>query len=51
MGRPLVPARFCGEVRAGTAFVASPAPTSLDSRYFGAVPISTLTVVRSLWTF
>jgi type IV secretory pathway protease TraF len=51
MGRPLMPARFCGELPAGTAFVATPAPFSFDSRYFGTVPLSTLTVVRPLWTF
>lgn len=51
LGRPLVPAHFCGELPAGRAFVATPAPFSFDSRYFGAVPVSTLTVVRPLWTF
>jgi conjugative transfer signal peptidase TraF len=51
MGRPLMPARFCGELPAGTAFVATPTTLSFDSRYFGAVPLSTLTVVRPLWTF
>jgi conjugative transfer signal peptidase TraF len=51
VGRPLLPARFCGELSPGTAFVGTPAPFSFDSRYFGAVPLSTLTVVRPLWTF
>ena len=32
-----------------SSFVA--APLSFDSRYFGPVPLSTLTVVKPLWTF
>jgi conjugative transfer signal peptidase TraF len=51
LGRPLVRAHFCGELTEGAAFVATPAPFSFDSRYFGAVPLSTVTVVRPLWTF
>jgi conjugative transfer signal peptidase TraF len=50
-GLPLAPARFCGELPPGKAFVATSAPLSFDSRYFGTVPLSTLTVVRPLWTF
>jgi type IV secretory pathway protease TraF len=50
-GRPLAPARFCGGLPPGAAFVATPAPFSFDTRYFGAVPLSTLIVVRPLWTF
>jgi conjugative transfer signal peptidase TraF len=41
---------FCGPVPQGQAFVATAAPLSLDSRYFGPVPLSTLTVVTPLWT-
>lgn len=38
LGRPLPPPyRFCGVVPAGVGFVATPAPTSLDSRFFGPV--------------
>jgi conjugative transfer signal peptidase TraF len=33
----------CGVVPEGKVFLASQAPNSLDSRYFGAVPITTLT--------
>jgi conjugative transfer signal peptidase TraF len=50
-GRPLAPARFCGHLATGAAFVATSASLSFDSRYFGPVPLSTLTVVRPLWTF
>jgi conjugative transfer signal peptidase TraF len=50
IGRPLPPFDFCGKVPAGTAFVATPHPSSLDSRYFGPVPLSDLTVVTALWT-
>lgn len=50
VGRSLPPFRFCGRVPRGMAFVATPAPSSLDSRYFGPVPVSALTVARPLWT-
>jgi len=50
IGRPLPAFGFCGRVAAGTAFVATPVASSLDSRYFGPVPISTLTVACPLWT-
>jgi conjugative transfer signal peptidase TraF len=50
-GRTLDPYLFCGDVPAGQAFVATPAPLSFDSRYFGPVPLATLTVVRPLWTY
>jgi conjugative transfer signal peptidase TraF len=51
LGRPLPVFDFCGAVAPGTAFVATSAPSSLDSRYFGPVPLSALTVARPLWTF
>lgn len=51
LGRSLEPYRFCGEVPAGEAFLATSAPLSFDSRYFGPVPLSTLTVVTPLWTY
>ena len=50
IGRPLPAFGFCGPVPAGTAFVATPVASSLDSRYFGPVPLSALTVVSPLWT-
>lgn len=50
VGRPLPVFRFCGPVPAGMAFVATPVPSSLDSRYFGPVPLGALTVARPLWT-
>ena len=50
-GRPLPsPFPFCDTVPPGAAFVAGHGPSSLDSRYFGPVPLSTLTVVVPLWT-
>ena len=48
-GRPLPVYRFCDTVGPGQAFVATSAPLSFDSRYFGPVAISTLTVVTPLW--
>ena len=50
IGRPLPTFEFCGPVTPGTAFVATPVPSSLDSRYFGPVPLSVLTVATPLWT-
>ena len=50
-GRTLPLFRYCGPVPRGTAFVATPAPSSLDSRYFGPVPLDALTVARPLWIF
>jgi len=51
-GRPLPPPyRFCGLVPPGEAFVAGHGPSSLDSRYFGPVPLRTLTVAVPLWTY
>lgn len=50
VGRPLPMFDFCGKVPAGTAFVATPHPSSLDSRYFGPLPLSDLTVATPLWT-
>jgi conjugative transfer signal peptidase TraF len=41
---------FCDTVPPGAAFVAGHGPSSLDSRYFGPVRLSTLTVVVPLWT-
>jgi type IV secretory pathway protease TraF len=49
LGRALLPYHFCGEVPEGQAFVITQAPRSFDSRYFGPVPLSTLTVVKPLW--
>jgi len=49
--RPLpAPFPLCGSVPAGFAIVATTAESSLDSRYFGPVAISQLTVAESLWT-
>ncbi len=50
-GRPLVPFRFCGVVASGQAFVATRAPLSYDSRYFGPVPIASMSVVVPVWTY
>ena len=50
-GRPLAPYRFCGAVPPGQAFVATTAHLSYDSRYFGPVPLSSLTPVVPLWTY
>jgi conjugative transfer signal peptidase TraF len=51
VGRALPVFSFCGDVPEGMAFVATPVPSSLDSRYFGPVPMDALTVARPLWTF
>jgi conjugative transfer signal peptidase TraF len=50
-GRPLALYSFCGLVPEGSAFVATSAPLSYDSRYFGPVPVASLTVVVPLWTY
>jgi len=50
-GRALVPFRFCGAVPDGQAFVATRARLSFDSRYFGPVPVASLTVAVPLWTY
>jgi len=42
-GKPLPRVEGCHLVEDGTVFLASTAPNSLDSRYYGAVPITTLT--------
>jgi len=50
LGRRLPPAfPFCGEVPPGVGFVATAAPSSLDSRYFGPIPLSQLTAAEPLW--
>jgi conjugative transfer signal peptidase TraF len=49
LGRTLPLYRFCDGVPAGQAYVTSAAPLSFDSRYFGPVALSTLTVVTPLW--
>jgi conjugative transfer signal peptidase TraF len=49
-GRPLAPFPFCGIVSPGFAFVAARGESSLDSRYFGPVPITDLTPAVPLWT-
>jgi conjugative transfer signal peptidase TraF len=51
-GRPLPPPYlFCGVVPAGVAFLVAAGPSSLDSRFFGPVPISELTPAVPLWTY
>ena len=51
-GRDLAPFRFCGVVPAGSAFVATRASLSFDSRYFGpGAALLSLTVVVPLWTY
>jgi conjugative transfer signal peptidase TraF len=51
LGRPLPRYRFCGVVGSGEVYVATEAPRSFDSRYFGPVRVSDLTVVKPLWTY
>jgi conjugative transfer signal peptidase TraF len=52
LGRPLPPPYpFCGTVPPDVAFVAAAGNSSLDSRYFGPVPINDLTPSVPLWTF
>jgi conjugative transfer signal peptidase TraF len=50
-GRPLAPFLFCDAVPPGYAFVATAARLSFDSRYFGPLPVSSLTIVEPLWTY
>ena len=51
-GRPLPPPYpFCGVVPGGFAFLAAAGTSSLDSRFFGPVPISDLTPAVPLWTY
>jgi conjugative transfer signal peptidase TraF len=50
-GRPLTPARFVGALPSGFAVVATAARLSFDSRYFGPVPLSALTVAVPVWTY
>jgi type IV secretory pathway protease TraF len=50
--RPLPPPYpFCGVVPGGFAFLAAAGTSSLDSRFFGPVPISDLTPAVPLWTY
>ena len=42
-GAPLPRLQGCVRVPAGTVFLASPAPRSLDGRYFGMTPVATIT--------
>jgi conjugative transfer signal peptidase TraF len=50
-GRPLPrPFPFCGEVPSGLAFIAGNGTSSIDSRYFGPIPIDTLTTAVPVWT-
>jgi conjugative transfer signal peptidase TraF len=51
LGRPLTPARFAGKLPRGFAIVATQARLSFDSRYFGPVPLSSLTVAVPVWTY
>lgn len=50
-GRPLPLHLTCGLVEPRAAYVATQAPRSFDSRYFGPVSASSLTKVTPLWTF
>jgi conjugative transfer signal peptidase TraF len=45
------PYPFCGVVPPGVAFVAGAGASSLDSRYFGPLPLATLTTTVPIWTF
>ena len=51
-GRSLPPPYpFCAVVPAGSAWLAADGNSSLDSRYFGPVPLNTLTPATGVWTF
>jgi len=50
-GRPLDPFRFCEALPHDVAFVVTGSPLSFDSRYFGPVPLASLTVAVPAWTF
>lgn len=50
-GRPLTAHTFSRTLPSGLAVVATSARVSFDSRYFGPVPLSTLTVVVPIWTY
>jgi type IV secretory pathway protease TraF len=51
-GKPLPHLDGCQVVPEGAVFLASPAPRSLDSRYFGMTPVATLTAVAApLWVW
>jgi len=50
-GRYLKANLFCDSIPTGQAFVATAAPLSFDSRYFGLVSVASLTVAMPLWTF
>jgi type IV secretory pathway protease TraF len=51
-GRPLPqPYPLCGVVPGCFAFLAAAGTSSLDSRFFGPVPISDLTPAVPLWTY
>jgi len=51
-GRPLPHPERCGPLPDGFAFVASPLPTSFDSRTFGPVPLTSIrATVTPLWTY
>jgi type IV secretory pathway protease TraF len=45
------PYPFCGVVPSGVAFLAAAGTFSLDSRFFGPIPISDLTPAVPLWTY
>ena len=50
-GRTLAPFRFCGVLPTDSAFVATSTRLSFDSRYFGPIPLSSLTVAVPVWTY
>jgi len=51
-GRPLPPLYpFCGVVPDGVVFLAAAGSSSLDSRFFGPVPLSDLTPAVPLWSY